>query len=724
LTSSQAAQLFSPTTGIGLQYIRSHDFGCPGTGSCAITATNIPDLVTMQEAYADGAQIIVGIDPPANLQYSGTNGGAADPSTGNCIDSANWAAFATFTVQWIQFLNANSAPVSVLEVGNEPDDTWSSTGGTLDACHWSASGLDSYIKGNLGPALASAGLSSVKIMMPSTSGWFSPDYATTCLNDSACAPYVSIAASHGYDGAGSVDGTGSQYCCATATAPPSSTSGKHVWMSEVNGGFNYDSTSALWKWDSSMADALVWAHSIHDYLTVANASAWLYWELLDVCAGIYTGGCINGPLNDGFGYPTGSGQIPTSLNFGSRYYAIGNWSKFVRSGYSRIDATTNPQAGVYVTAFQNTSTGSLVIVAINNNSSSAGQTFAISNAPSFSTVTPYVTSASLHLAAQSAVSVSSQSFSYTLPASSVTTFVGLSGGVTPVITSASTAACGVGLACSYQITASNSPTSYSASGLPSTMSINTSTGLISGTPTTFGNYTVTLGASNSSGTGNLTLTLTVGYFVQQFPYCTVHSASSLPCASTTNLTAGDVLLVPFDFPTGATVTGVTDTQGNTFTHIGSQLATPGGDASQVWYAKNVSAGADTITIAFSGTVSYIDAWVAEYTGLSTSSPLDVQAGATGSTGPANSGNATTTSANDLIWGFCIPDATCSVPGSGFIVRSTSGDAIVEDQVQGAAGSYNANAAITGSGWSMQMVALKPATVAGSVTGLSPFIIGP
>ncbi|BDI32088.1 hypothetical protein CCAX7_41390 [Capsulimonas corticalis] len=90
-----------------------------------------------------------------------------------------------------------------------------------------------------------------------------------------------------------------------------------------------------------------------------------------------------------------------------------------------------------------------------------------------------------------------------------TTGSGGGGPSQPAITSASTASGTVGTAFSYQITASNSPTSYSASGLPSGLSVNTSTGLISGTPTATGTSTVTLGATNAGGTGNLTLTITI-----------------------------------------------------------------------------------------------------------------------------------------------------------------------------------------------------------------------
>lgn len=63
----------------------------------------------------------------------------------------------------------------------------------------------------------------------------------------------------------------------------------------------------------------------------------------------------------------------------------------------------------------------------------------------------------------------------------------------------------------YTIAAGNSPTSYSATGLPPGLAINTVTGAITGTPTTVvgSPFSVTIGATNVGGTGTATLVITV-----------------------------------------------------------------------------------------------------------------------------------------------------------------------------------------------------------------------
>lgn len=80
----------------------------------------------------------------------------------------------------------------------------------------------------------------------------------------------------------------------------------------------------------------------------------------------------------------------------------------------------------------------------------------------------------------------------------------------PVITSDLEIAVNAGAQWSYQITASNTPTSYNATGLPGGVSVDTDTGIISGYPVMEMDYSITISASNDDGTGTATLELTVG----------------------------------------------------------------------------------------------------------------------------------------------------------------------------------------------------------------------
>ncbi|HYG74664.1 MAG TPA: ELWxxDGT repeat protein, partial [Planctomycetota bacterium] len=77
----------------------------------------------------------------------------------------------------------------------------------------------------------------------------------------------------------------------------------------------------------------------------------------------------------------------------------------------------------------------------------------------------------------------------------------------PVITSATTLSVTTGASVNYTITASNSPTSFNATGLPAGLSIDTATGVISGVLNQTGNFEVILSASNAGGTGTATLTI-------------------------------------------------------------------------------------------------------------------------------------------------------------------------------------------------------------------------
>jgi len=162
----------------------------------------------------------------------------------------------------------------------------------------------------------------------------------------------------------------------------------------------------------------------------------------------------------------------------------------------------------------------------------------------------------------------------------------------------------------------------------------------------------------------------------------------------------NIVVVGWNDTTSA-VQSVKDSTGNTY-YLAIGPTTGSGLSQSIYYASNVVAGPNTVTVTFNQAAAYPDVRILEYKGLTT---LDVKAGTSGTGATANSGTATTTVANELIFGADTISTTTGGAGSGFtsrIITSPDSD-IAEDKIVTAVGSNSAAATVNSSGaWVMQM----------------------
>jgi rhamnogalacturonyl hydrolase YesR len=191
--------------------------------------------------------------------------------------------------------------------------------------------------------------------------------------------------------------------------------------------------------------------------------------------------------------------------------------------------------------------------------------------------------------------------------------------------------------------------------------------------------------------------------------------------------AGDLNVVAAGWnDSTATVSSVTDTNGNVYTRAVGPTVQTGAASQSIYYARNIvaaAAGANIVTVTFSSGAIAADIRILEYKGADPNNPVDVAAASSGSSATGSSGAATTTNPTDLIFGANLVQTVTTGPGSGFTKRlltSPDGD-IAEDKMVTTVGSYSATAPNTSGKWIMQMVAFRtPAAVTGpTVTSVSP-----
>jgi O-glycosyl hydrolase len=364
-TSSKADTLFGNANnqqmGLSLLRVRIDPGGSSNWGQ---------ELNNAQLAIARGASVFATPwSPPASMKTGSAgapyNGNGSNPLNGGSLETQHYADYANYLESFVTYMAKGGVNLYGISMQNEPEENVD-----YESCIWTPSQMDTWVAQD-------SSVLTTKLIMPE-SATFNPAFADVALNDANAVGKIAIIGGHQYGGP-------------PAAFPLAQNLGKDLWMTE-----HYIQTSGI-------QGALALAQEIHESLTVGNYNAYVYWWIEDTAAE---------------GYPWG--LMDANANITQFGYAMAQFSKFVRPGYMRSTATNNPNPLVFVSAYKGN--GHFVIVALNMGTTAVNQPFTVEN-QSLTTLMPFQTSASENLKQLSPISVSSGTFTYLLPAQSITTLV-------------------------------------------------------------------------------------------------------------------------------------------------------------------------------------------------------------------------------------------------------------------------------------------------------------
>ncbi|MEO7324267.1 MAG: hypothetical protein ABIW82_05510 [Dokdonella sp.] len=373
LTDAQADLYFSTTNGIGLSFLRMGIANGGGLNGGAWSDAT--------KAGARGAKVWAApwTAPGAWKDNNSTiNGGhlCAAPAQGTCT-ATHYDDWASRLAGFAASLKQNSGiDLYGISVQNEPDYT----AATYDSMLVSDSEFVNFVN-VLGPKLAALS-PRPKLIVGDYSNWAGVwSLAANIEANPTALARVDDYAAHQYWGVQNYQ-----------TRP------RPLWQTEMS---SFDA------FDPSLANAVTVAKWIHAGITDGNVTAWHYWWLYN-------------PYNE-----DNEGLIGHQADRAAttkRVYALGNYSKFVRPGWTRIDVGGGSSANLFASAYRNAATGDFAIVVVNDSGNPLPFSASLVGIK-VASITPWTTSAAFNLQAQSPIAVASDQLAATV-VYGVTTFVG------------------------------------------------------------------------------------------------------------------------------------------------------------------------------------------------------------------------------------------------------------------------------------------------------------
>jgi glucosylceramidase len=328
----------------------------------------------VQRFYADAWS------PPGYMKTNGTdnNGGQLCGLPDTACASGDWRqAYANYLVQYVRFYAREGIRITDLGFTNEPDLTVSYASMQITPAQ-----VVDFLK-VLGPTVHRSRLP-LNIACCDAAGWDEQAAYTAAIEaDPAADRWVDV---H----------TGHPYRNPADTPLPTR---NRVWMSE----WQPNGTAWTEAWD----DATTWngitvAENIHDTLTLANASAYVYWFAA-------SRGTTRAFMQfDGANY-----------HVAKRLYAMAAFSRYIRPGAVRVAARTGAPS-VKVSAFRNAD-GTEVVELLNTGTSEVATNYTVKGA--HGRASSYLTDEAHSLESTGTARLRGRQLSVSLPPRSLTTVV-------------------------------------------------------------------------------------------------------------------------------------------------------------------------------------------------------------------------------------------------------------------------------------------------------------
>ena len=278
-----------------------------------------PEQWIIKEARKRGVQKVISTvwSPPAWMKTTGRI------RLGGRLRWQNYQDYANYLARYIKmYRGVHGVTIDAISIANEPEyaAVWQS-------CLWSGAQFTDFLANYLKPTFEREGITT-DVIVGEEGTWTEKRLYPVYDNAEAVSAF-DIVGGHNYHG------TPHRFGSAEAA-------GKRVWLTE---------TSDTIGRSTDFKDGVKWSKKIHDFMTQANANAFLYWL--------------------GASYKKNNESLIRLHNDGTyddakRLYSMGNFSKFVRPGYVRVDITENPVGNVHLSAYKNPQTGEFAIVAVND----------------------------------------------------------------------------------------------------------------------------------------------------------------------------------------------------------------------------------------------------------------------------------------------------------------------------------------------------------------------